>query len=772
MRTFKLGGFVLFATLLCLSACSSRSDNPIEPTPKPEIVKSEITIDSNIISNGLSFSSAGGEQSISFSTNESWTLTVASTTSGATWFTASTTSGTKGNATIKFSATENTDHEDRSVSVTIKSGTATKTFTITQKNADALLITTDKYEVSQKGGTIEIEVKANIDYKMEISEKAKDWIKESSSRALTTYKHTLNISTNEEVEKREGEIHFKSGDKVETVKVYQAGGIILLLSQNEYNVSDKGDTISVDVKSNFEFGVQIPDVDWIINEASSRGLSSHTLKYVIKANEEYDTRSAEIVFFDKNSNLKDTLKIVQAQKDAIIVTKNEYTIDASSRTLDFEVNTNVDFKVETSVNWIKQNTESRGLETKPLSFTIAKNTTDEAREGLITISSGEIKQEIKIIQKAKLVFSLSKTEFNISSDGGEFNIEVSTNGEYTITMPKVDWLTENNSRATSTYTHIFTVSVNETYDIRKTEITFTHKETNEVIKVKVVQNQKNAIVISEKNICVAKEGETVEVKVNTNVEFEVEIPSDATWITLTDSRALTEKGFYLKVFENTSEESRSATITITDKDNQVGETVVITQQGNTIVVILKEAGTMKNLLGNDYLNVTSLKIVGPINGDDVYYLRRMLGGDETEIGKLACLDLSEATIIEGGRWYFKEQVSTFQNEYYHTSNNTIGDYMFIRCANLQNIILPTSAKSIGFAAFHHCDSLRSAIIPNNIVSIGNHAFSYCKSIVEIVVPKNVTSIGIQLFSNCYSLTSVAIPNGINLIDYGAFRNCI
>ena len=211
MKTFKFIGMALFAILMCTSfiACSDEGDDPIGPTPTPEVPKSEITIDANLITNGLSFSSVQGEQSISFSTNEDWTVNVASTTSGATWCTASATSGTKGSASVKFAVTENTDYEDRSVSVTIKAGTASKTFTITQKSADALLVTTDKYEVSQEGGTIEIEVKANIDYEMEISEKAKDWIKESSLRAMTTYKHTLEIAANEDAENGKVKSHSK-----------------------------------------------------------------------------------------------------------------------------------------------------------------------------------------------------------------------------------------------------------------------------------------------------------------------------------------------------------------------------------------------------------------------------------------------------------------------------------------------------------------------------------------------------------------------------------
>lgn len=37
MKAHRFIGFTLFAILLCLSACSSGGDDPIEPTPKPEV---------------------------------------------------------------------------------------------------------------------------------------------------------------------------------------------------------------------------------------------------------------------------------------------------------------------------------------------------------------------------------------------------------------------------------------------------------------------------------------------------------------------------------------------------------------------------------------------------------------------------------------------------------------------------------------------------------------------------------------------------------------
>ena len=634
MKTHRIIGFALVAILICLSACSGGDDpiDPIQPTPQPEVVKSEITIDSSILTKGLSFTHEKGEQSISFSTNESWTLSVASTTSGATWCTASATSGDKGTASVKFSVVENTSYDNRSVSVTIKSGTATKTFTISQKGVDAMLVTTDKYEISQEGGTIDIEVKANISYQMEISEDAKSWITEASGRGLNTYKHSLNIAMNEEGEKREGEVYFKSDDKVETVKIYQDPCSILLLSQNECNVSDKGDTISVDIRSNIEFGVQMPDVDWIVDEASSRGLSSHTLKYVIKANEEYDIRSASIVFFDKNSELKDTLIVNQAQKDAII---------------------------------------------------------------------------------------LSKKEISVASDGG-----------------------------------------------------------------------------------------TIEVKVASNVDFEVQIPTEATWITQTDSRALTEKSVYLKIAENMSEENRSAEIIFKNKSLDLSETVVITQKCptpagyNDGILTIKTAGTMKQLLGDDFLKITSLKIVGPINGDDVLCLRQMLRGHEfsyPEIGKLGSLDLTEASIVTGGKEYYLSN---------YTSNNVIGNSMFYKCKNLQDIVLPAGVTSIGDNAFSYCSSLTSVTIGAVVTSIGDNAFYDCSSLTsvhitdlsawcmiafsnpdsnplyyakklylnkqeltELVIPEGIRELKDYAFSHCSSLTSVTIPDGVTSIGERAFNHC-
>ena len=437
----------MLAICICLwTSCSDGgSEEPANPNPKPEeVVTPEITISSDILTNGLTFNTTQGEKSVSFSTNVDWTLSIASTTGGSSWCKASATNGSKGSANVKFTVDEHTDYDDRSVSVTIKAGTASKTFTITQKCADALLITTNKYDVAQDGATIEVEVKANIDYQVAISETAKSWISEvqSKSRALTTHKHSFTIAASEDTEKREGEITFKSGDKVETVKVYQAGGPIVLLTKNEYTVSDQGETISVDLKSNVEFSVKMPEVDWITEENASRAMSSHTLKYVISPNEGYDSRSAEIVFYDKNSNVTDTLKVIQAQKDAIVISQKNYEVKAEGETIEVKLSANVEYEVTMpEADWVSQ-VSSRALTEHTLYFKVNESTSEVDRSAEIVFKdkNSDLSEKVTITQKGIIVLSLTQDEYTISDAGESISVELKSNVEYGIQMPEVDWI--------------------------------------------------------------------------------------------------------------------------------------------------------------------------------------------------------------------------------------------------------------------------------------------------------------------------------------------
>ena len=174
------------------------------------------------------------------------------------------------------------------------------------------------------------------------------------------------------------------------------------------------------------------------------------------------------------------------------------------------------------------------------------------------------------------------------------------------------------------------------------------------------------------------------------------------------------------------------------------------------VVSIATAGTLKKLLGDDYLNINSLKIVGPINGDDIYYLRKMMSCSDfsdADSGKLIVLDLSEATIVEGGEWY----APTWDEKGLYTQYNVVGENMFYG-SNLQSIVLPKNIISIDEGAFKYCSALTEVIVPDNVISIGWDAFSNCSALTEVTIGSGVTSIEDLAFDSCKALTKVTIKD--------------
>lgn len=388
--------FTLLSSCIFFAACSKgNEDNPEQPE----------NIIEDFEQGNMNFTEGAGEQTFSFTANTAWTVSVASTRNGgAPWCTVAPTSGNAGSHTIKVTTTPNETYDDRSVTVTLKAGTEVRNFVVSQKQKDALLLTNDKFEVGQNGGTVTVEVKANVSYTTTIGEECKDWIKENSNtRALSTTTKSYDIAMNENGKKREGSIIFSDGSLTETVHIYQAGGSIILLSQNDCHVGASGEEITVELRSNCDYEVMMPSVDWI-KETMTRGMSSHTLHYTVAANDTYDGREAKIVYRDRSDNsIADTLTILQAQKDAIIVSEKEVKVGSEGGTVEVKIDANVDFEMQLpDVDWISE-VSTRGLSTHKKYLKIAENTGETSRTAEVVFknTTSGIEEALTISQSAK-----------------------------------------------------------------------------------------------------------------------------------------------------------------------------------------------------------------------------------------------------------------------------------------------------------------------------------------------------------------------------------
>lgn len=174
-------------------------------------------------------------------------------------------------------------------------------------------------------------------------------------------------------------------------------------------------------------------------------------------------------------------------------------------------------------------------------------------------------------------------------------------------------------------------------------------------------------------------------------------------------------------------------------------------------VKVNEAGKLKETIGGDESRtaaITNLKVVGPINGTDVDFIR--------SLQNMTFMDLSEANIVAGGNDYYGS---------FKTQNDTVGMAMFCYLGNLKTAILPNTTKAIGMSAFIRCYDLEDVTIPSSVQSIGSWAFSMCTSLQKINLPESITSLEDNTFTDCVSLEDVELPKTLSHIGDGVFKDC-
>ena len=432
-------------------------------------MKSEVEVPNgavNYFENDMNFGFEGGEKIMSFKVNLKWDMKITNTQNGVQWLTIDKTVGSSGNNNVTFTAQENPTYEDRSVIVQFNSGDTIRNIRVNQKRLEAITLTSDKFEVSADGGTINVKVNYSTDYEVTIPDDYKSWIhrKTNATRGLESSTISFTIDPSEEYEKREGRIYFKARDEEEIVTVYQAGSGILVLSQNEYNLTSTEQEFSIDISSNFDFSMEMPDVDWLKeNTSKTRGMSSHTLKFKVTENDDYNTRSAKIKFYDNNSKLSETVVINQASIGAVLTIDTlEYNISNAKQDLDIEVMSNFDYNVDfQGSSWVRQRAaKTRGVTSRLLRLTIDENKTNDARTAKIKLydKNSEASEVITITQGAKGGIEIPQKSFTLDELGGEITLTVNSNVDYKLTIND-DWIKETQkTRGLESHEHTLTIA--------------------------------------------------------------------------------------------------------------------------------------------------------------------------------------------------------------------------------------------------------------------------------------------------------------------------
>ena len=187
-----------------------------EPTPDPEPVAGEITLDGEA---SLTFSCEGGSQNVSFEATLEWTAAA-----DEDFVTVGPAAGEAGEARVTIAVDENTTYDARTATVTLTCGEDVKTIQVTQKQVGALFVTEKNYPVAAEGGVVTVVAQASFAVEVEIEEAAQAWIVRSvTPSALEDYTFQFEVAANESEDPRTAQIVFTNETGSETVTIAQAG---------------------------------------------------------------------------------------------------------------------------------------------------------------------------------------------------------------------------------------------------------------------------------------------------------------------------------------------------------------------------------------------------------------------------------------------------------------------------------------------------------------------------------------------------------------------
>lgn len=712
--------------------------------------------------NTISFTNQGGTQSISFTANRAWSVS-----SSDSWCKVSPSSGEAMDGIISVTITcdPNTTYDPRNATLTVRAEELSETISVTQETNLGLLVSPTSFNLTNAAQTIEVEVRANVNYAIEIDAACKDWITQTRTKALSSDKLSFAIAANESYDNREGRITIKQtdGNLSETILVKQSQTNGLFITTPEYDLSNDAHTLSVEVKANVEFAVT-PQVDWI-KYVETRALSSSSIVLSIEANETYDNRTGTVLIKQSNGDLSGTITISQKQTDGLFVTPTDVSITKDEQTVELVVKNNVSFNVvipDDAKEWIsvKSNTATRALADDRIVLAIAQNDTYDDREASVTIkqTDGPLAETVIIKQAQTNVIIVSNKEYLVSVNQQSLSIDIQTNVDVSV-KPNVDWIHHIQTRALNNNTVELSIDANETYENRTGVVILQGNggDVSEAVSITQKGLVKKEVVLQSSGTLKSLLGTTyteinhliVHGDINgSDIRTIREIP-DLRILDISDTRIVSGGDTYYD--------------TNRTSDNVIGTYMFYERAYEQLflpnnIIKIDTRGFYK-YAGKDFNIPDSVVEIG----DNAF----------TECSRLTTVKIPNS-VKTLGEYAFSSSPAIKRVEYGRGLSST-GRGTFAGCSSLSEIILPDNIVTIGYGSFNRCYALEYVTLPPKLKEIEEDGFRCCSSLKEIVIPDSVTRIGDQAF-NCYDVTSslakVKLGENVEYLGIGSFYRSV
>ena len=346
-----------------------------------------------------------------------------------------------------------------------------------------------------EGGEKEFTIYCNSDWTIT---NESEWCKTTVNQGNGNSKIIVTVGVYSEMEDRNTNLTVKAGNITKVLTVTQKDGDAIILSKDKFDIPEEGGNVTVEVKSNIQYEVSIPSQfqNWIKHEPETKAITVKNFTFTILENKEYEKREGYIVF--NGNSLKDTVHIYQtADPRTLILSKDTYNISSAKESIEVELKSNVDYSISipsSASHWIKL-LETKAIRTDKIYFEIEENTTYDNRSAQVFIKdkNSSLCDTLYINQLQQNALILSQKQYEVLAGGEQISIEVQSNIDYEIIIPKTvqEWIEQMPQSKAFTKSMInLEIKPNTTYDVRSAQVFIKDKNSTLSDTVQVTQAAK------------------------------------------------------------------------------------------------------------------------------------------------------------------------------------------------------------------------------------------------------------------------------------------
>ena len=351
----------------------------------------------------------------------------------------------------------------------------------------------------------------------------------------------------------------------------------------------------------------------------------------------------EVKIPDKEDSGQEEQGGQQPAETVLNLSVTSLTLDNNGNAKTFSIVANGEWTLTNGSTWCKTD-KTGGKGNAVVSVTAFPHEEYDDRSTNLTVKSGKKTQVLAVTQKKKDALLLTEEKYTLGQEGGTITVEVKSNLTYSVTIPSAhrDWIKETSTPATkaltTAYKH-FAIAPNPDNAAREGIIVFKDNGGSLADTVRIFQARREELILLQDRHFLSAAAQTLSVDLQTNVDYEVIIPADSDWITLSASPAVERADLLrLDIAANPTRNQRSGEVVVADRNGTLADTLHIVQEGKAWTVCredvtLTSVEEIKEFIARGYDEV-EWRLTIKINDPDFTDLSAFSNHQTKKIGRL------------------------------------------------------------------------------------------------------------------------------------------